>query len=167
MAETDRERPSRHGQFLGEALWLLMEAGKKDFPGDPPECCATCAFRRGCMTNHMAATGIVALNCVLGVDRDRFGCHYQLDGEGVPKRLCAGYVMARLAPWSFTTQVLEALNEELQKFKDEDDPVRAAFDAWVAAVDPGQSMHDYDRAKAWNENLARHKKQFAVGEAKP
>jgi hypothetical protein len=47
MAEqTERDRPSRHGQALGDALWLLMEAGKKDFPGTPPECCATCAFRR-------------------------------------------------------------------------------------------------------------------------
>jgi len=155
--QTDRERPSRHGQALGDALWLLMEAGKKDFPGTPPECCATCAFRRGCMTNQMAATGIVALNCVLGVDRDRFACHHNLKPGGEPAKLCSGYIMATLAPWSFTKEVLEALNAELGKRDGEPDPVRAAFDAWVEANEPMKTADDYDRAREWNKNLSRHK----------
>lgn len=159
----DRERPSRHGQLLGDALWLLMEAGKKDFPGVAPECCATCAFRRGCMTNHMAGTGIVALNCVLGIDRDRFACHYNLKEDGEPQRICAGFAMARLAPWSFTHEVLEMMAEQLKKFSDEPDPVRAAFDAWVVENEPMKTANDYERARKWNESFGHHKEKHSNG----
>lgn len=143
---TERERPSRHGQILGDALALIAMAGRKDAPMDLPEMCLTCAFRQGCMTNQMAATGKVALDCVLGIDKDRFACHHGMK-EGQPSKLCVGYMAARLAPYSFTKEVLVALAKELGAQTGPDE-VRAAFDVWLAEIDPDGKMDDYQLARA-------------------
>lgn len=146
LTSPDRERPSRHGLILGEALAALAKIGREGAP-ELPEMCATCAFREGCMTNQMASTGLTALNCVLGIDKDRFACHHGMrDGE--PTRICAGYIAARVAPWSLVQRVVEWLNTQLTSLEGPDD-VRAAFDIWVATVDPHGEMDDYRRGRAY------------------
>lgn len=143
---TERERPSKHGKILGQALALIAMAGRKDSPAPLPEMCLTCAFREGCMTNQMTATGIVALNCVLGIDKDRFACHHGMK-EGQPSKLCVGYMAARLAPHSFTKEVLVELGKDLDALAGPDE-VRAAFDAWLAEIDPHGKLDDYQLARA-------------------
>jgi hypothetical protein len=147
----ERERPSRHGAILGAALALLAKLGRRDAPFEIPEYCATCAFREGCMTNQMAATGKVALDCVLGIDPDRFACHHGMK-DGEPSKLCVGYIAARLAPWSLTREVLLAMKAELDEAiaKDDPDAVRAAFDAWLDSVDPKREKNDYQLAREYN-----------------
>lgn len=144
----ERERPSKHGKILGESLSLLAAAGRKDAPMEIPECCLTCAFRPGCMTNQMAATGKTALDCVLGIDPDRFACHHGMK-DGQPSKICVGYIAARLAPWSFTKDVLIAMQAELDKIDGSPDEVRAAFDAWWAQCDPQQDLDVYQQARAF------------------
>lgn len=99
------------------------------------------------MTNQMAATGLQALNCVLGIDTDRFACHHgMIDGE--PTKLCAGYVAALLAPFEATQVALEWLREALGSTSGPDE-VRAEFDAWITQVDPQHLMDDYQRGRAF------------------
>jgi hypothetical protein len=143
---TERERPSRHGKILGEALALIATAGRKDAPMPLPDMCMTCAFREGSMPNQMAATGKTAMDCVLGIDRDRFACHHGMR-DGQPKKICVGYIAARLAPFSFVKEVIASIHAELAEIeRDTADPVRAAFDAWVSEVDPGRKLDDYQLA---------------------
>lgn len=144
---TDRERPSKHGKILGDALALLAMAGRQDAPMKIPECCPTCAFLLGSMPNEMAATGKTALDCVLGIDRDRFGCHHGMK-NGWPSKLCVGYVAARLAPWSFTKEVLAAVKNDIDAMSGPDE-VRAAFDAWHEEIDPDRKMNDYQLSLAY------------------
>jgi hypothetical protein len=68
----DGDRPSFHGKMLGEALALMAELGRREAPMPIPDNCLTCAFRRGTMPNETAGTGVIALNCVLRIDKDRF-----------------------------------------------------------------------------------------------
>jgi hypothetical protein len=146
---TNGARPSKHGAILGDALALLASAGRKDAPMEIPECCLTCAFRPGTLPNATAETGKMALDCVLGIDKDRFACHHGMK-EGEPQRLCAGYVAAVLAPWSFTKEVISAVHADLGKIKDGDaDEVRADFDAWLADTDPKGEMDVYQLARAY------------------
>lgn len=145
---TNGARPSRHGAILGDALALLAAAGRKDAPMDLPECCLTCAFRPGTLPNATAETGKMALDCVLGIDRDRFACHHGMK-EGQPRKLCSGYVAAVLAPWSFTKEVIEAVTQEMDATKDSPDDVRAAFDAWRVETDPDGAMDVYQLARAY------------------
>jgi hypothetical protein len=143
-----REKPSRHGKMLGDALALLAAAGRKDAPMPIPECCLTCAFRPGAMPNEMAGTEKSALDCTLGIDRDRFACHHGMKA-GQPSRLCFGYVAAILAPWSFTKEVMNALKDDLDSMGDGPDEVRAAFDVWLAKTDPQGTMDQYQLARAY------------------
>ena len=144
---TTGARPSRHGAILGDALALLAAAGRKDAPMEIPECCLTCAFRPGTLPNATAETGKMALDCVLGIDKDRFACHHGMK-EGQPRKLCAGYVAAVLAPWSFTKEVIAAVHADLGK-QDGPDEIRAAFDAWVTETDPQGAMDVYQLARAY------------------
>jgi hypothetical protein len=147
MSGPGHDRPSKHGALLGEALALIAMAGRKDFPGDLPEPCLTCAFREGTMPNQSPGTGSMALNCVLGIDKDRFACHHGMK-EGAPSKICAGYIAARLAPWSFTKEVLASLHRDLAAVSGPDE-VRAAFDAWLADADPAGKMDVYQQARAF------------------
>lgn len=141
-----RERPSQHGVILGELLAAMADAGRLHAP-ELPDMCATCAFRPGCMTNQMAATGLTALNCVLGIDTDRFACHHGMT-DGRPAKLCAGYIAARLAPFEFTKAAMGLLMERLSSLTGPDE-VREAFDGWIAEVDPDNRMNDYERGRAY------------------
>lgn len=144
-----QDRPSKHGKLLGEALAMLAYAGRRDFPGDLPEPCLTCAFREGSQPNQSAGTGKIALDCVLGVDKDRFACHHGVKDDR-PKRICVGYIAARLAPWSFTQEVLAALMKELDDFSGAGpDEIREAFDAWLAGADPKGELDVYQQARAF------------------
>lgn len=146
---TERERPSLHGKILGDALALLARAGRRDAPMELPECCLTCAFREGCMTNQMAATGKMALDCVLGIDPDRFACHHGMK-DGEPTKLCVGYIAATMAPWSFAKEVVAAVAADLEAMKNDDaDEIRTAFDAWHNKIDPERKMDDYQLARAY------------------
>ncbi len=146
---SQRERPSNHGKILGHALALIAMAGRRDAPFELPDMCATCAFREGCMTNQMAATGKVALDCVLGIDKDLFACHHGMK-DGSPSKICVGYVAARLAPWSIMVEILNTLKADLDERPDTDE-VRAAFDAWLDEVDPQRKMNDYELARAYTK----------------
>lgn len=150
----DRERPSQHGKILGQALALIASIGRRDTPFELPECCLTCAFREGCMTNLMAATGKVALDCVLGLDKDRFSCHHGMK-DGEPTKLCVGYIAARNAPWSQVVLILETLKKDLDGMEGAGpDAVRAAFDAWVASLDPASWKDDYELARLFAKRAA-------------
>lgn len=141
----ERERPSRHGQILGKALSMIADAGRRDFPGELPPMCGTCAFKDGAMPNQMAATGMVALNCVLRIDTDRFACHHAMR-MGEPTRLCSGYAAAMFAPFSVVKEIMAAMSADLGAMEGPDE-VRAAFDAWAAEIDPLGVMDDYQRAR--------------------
>jgi hypothetical protein len=140
------DRPSRHGASLGAVLADLAEAGRAADP-TVPEPCGTCAFRRGSMPNQMAGTGIVALNTILGIDTDDFACHHGME-DGEPTRLCAGYIAALLAPFSVTKEALIKLGSRLDDSSGPDE-VRAAFDAWLAEVDPDGKMDVYQLGRAY------------------
>lgn len=143
----DGDRPSSHGATLGKLLAMLADVGERDSPV-PMERCLTCAFREGSAPNQTAGTGVVALNCVLGIDKDRFACHHGMK-EGEPKRLCSGYIMACLAPFSFVKDALAAFYADLDKEGGGPDPIREAFDAWLTEVDPDGKMDVYQAARAW------------------
>lgn len=160
---TDGDRPSRHGAILGDALALLAAAGRKDSPVELPECCLTCAFRPGTMPNQTAGTGKMALDCVLGIDKDRFACHHGMK-EGQPQKLCVGYVAAVLAPWSFTKEVIGAVHAELGEIKDGDpDDVRATFDAWYLEFEPDGKLDVYQIARAYAAR-ASHASTMSAGD---
>lgn len=148
------DRPSLHGAILGEVLAILADLGERDSPIPLGDRCLTCAFRKGSAPNQTAGTGIIALNCVLGVDKDRFACHHGMK-DGEPKKLCVGYLAARLAPFSLVTQAMAALHADLGSFGDGDaDPVREAFDAWLTEIDPESKMDVYQAARAWAKRAA-------------
>lgn len=144
--EQGRDRPSRHGAFLGRALAKLAEAGRAIEP-TLPDMCATCAFREGCMTNQMAATGLQALNCSIGVDPALFCCHHGLK-DGEPTRVCAGYAAARLAPFETVKAVTAELVQNLDGASGPDE-IRADFDAWIAEADPDGRLNDYERGRLY------------------
>jgi hypothetical protein len=143
---TRRERPSQHGALLGQALSDLAKAGAVgtellDLM------CRTCAFREGCMTNQMAATGMEALKCLTGEDSADFACHYGMK-NGQPVRLCAGFIAASRAPFDVFKSVLGTLAARMNNLPCED-AVRANFDAWTAEHDPDGKMDDYERSRRY------------------
>lgn len=139
------DRPSRHGRVLGQVLAALAEAGRRELPG-MPDPCLTCAFREGSMPNQMASTGMIALNCVMGVDSDRFACHHGMK-DGDPKTLCAGYAAAILAPFPTFKAGMEWLAAALAETGG-DDLTRAEFDEWVKGVDAA-GMDAYQLARLY------------------
>jgi hypothetical protein len=144
------DRPSAHGAILGEALALLADLGARDARMDNwRDRCATCAFRKGTAPNQTAGTGITALNCVLGVDRDRVACHHGMKG-GDPQRICVGYMAARLAPFSAVKEILPVLAAELAAHGEPlCDEVREGFDGWLKETDPDGKMDVYQVARAY------------------
>lgn len=147
------DRPSLHGKLLGEALALMAELGRRDSPAPLPECCLTCAFRRGSMPNMTAGTGKVALDCVLRIDKDRFACHHGMK-DGEPQKLCAGYVAAALAPFSKVREILCAMYDEIKELDDNTpDEIRAAFDKWLEGADPERRMDVYEAARAYAKSV--------------
>lgn len=142
------DRPSIHGAILGKALALMADLGRRDAPMPIPETCLTCAFREGSMPNQAAATGVMALNCVLRIDPDRFACHHGMKA-GEPQKLCSGYIAAMLAPFSQVKEILTAFNEELAAIENQPDEVRAAFDAWLSRADPERQMDVYQAAREY------------------
>lgn len=145
----DGDRPSIHGKMMGKALAIIAEVGRNESPMPIPDMCPTCAFREGSMPNMTAGTGIVALNCVLKIDTDRFACHHSMK-NGDPQRLCYGYVAAMLAPFSHVKEILAAFHEELAEIEDGGpDEVRAAFDAWLKLADPERLMDVYQAAREY------------------
>lgn len=144
------DRPSKHGKILGEALALLAAAGRKDCPVELPPLCITCAFREGTMPNMSAGTGLAAFNCALGIDKDRFACHHGME-DGHPAKLCVGYVAARLAPWSFTKEVVTELSKQLDAADSEGDDVRAAFDSWLSSIEPQANSDVYQIARKFSK----------------
>lgn len=149
---TDRECPSTHGKILGDTLANMAEAGKALHP-DFPEPCLTCAFRRGCMTNMMAVTGLVAMKCTIGADTDRFACHHGMN-DGTPTRICVGYLLAKSVPFDFVQAEMAKLSENIKEIPS-DDHIRASFDAWAAERDPNRELDDYALARAYAVASAR------------
>lgn len=141
------DRPSAHGALLGEILAAIADLGERDSPVPLGERCATCAFRKGTTPNQTAGTGTIALNCVLGIDKDRFACHYGMK-DGTPQRICVGYIAARMAPFSLVKEAMSFLYEEIAKVGDNADPVRESFDAWLGEIDPDGKMDVYQIARA-------------------
>jgi hypothetical protein len=143
-----KDKPSLHGKMLGEALAAMADLGRRDAPMVIPPCCGTCAFRRGAMPNLMAGTGKLALDCVLGIDRDRFACHHDMK-NGEPKRICFGYVAALLAPYSEVREIITALYEQLRGVDNTADQVSAAFDTWLEGAAPERRMDVYELARQY------------------
>lgn len=145
-ATGSRERPSRHGIILGQALADMAKTGAvgTDLLSTM---CATCAFREGCMTNGMAATGIDALNIVLGIDDAEFMCHHGMK-DGEPTKPCAGAIAAKLAPLPVVQNAVATVAARLDAAFGPDQ-IRADFDAWVARADPEGRLDDYKRARLY------------------
>lgn len=149
---SQRDRPSKHGKLLGEALALIADKGRACSAESLPDTCLTCAFRRGCMTNQMASTGKLAFDILVGLDKDDFACHHGMK-DGSPTKLCAGYLAAKLAPWKFTVEVTQGLAAALNAMSnDETDEVREQFDAWLRDTDPDFKMDAYQLARAYASN---------------
>lgn len=142
------DRPSVHGKMLGKALSLISEIGRRDAPMSIPETCLTCAFREGSMPNMTAGTGVMALNCVLRIDTDRFACHHCMK-DGDPQHLCSGYIAAMLAPFSKVREILAAFQDELSAAEKQPDDVREAFDAWLNRADPERRLDVYQAAREY------------------
>lgn len=142
------DRPSLHGQMMGKALSVIAEIGRRDAPMPIPDTCLTCAFREGSMPNMTAGTGIIALNCVLRIDTDRFACHHGMK-DGEPQRICAGYAAAMLAPFSEVKEILSAFHKELADIDQQPDHVRAAFDKWLSLADPARRLDVYQAAREY------------------
>lgn len=149
----DGDRPSKHGLMLGKVLALMAGLGRRDAPMPIPETCLTCAFREGTLPNQTAGNGIVALNCALRIDKDRFACHHGLKGDE-PQKICSGYIAALLAPFSEIREVIAAFTEELASVKEGDrDEVREAFDKWIDEADPERRMDVYQAARAYAKDI--------------
>ena len=142
------DRPSIHGKMMGKALAIMAARGRDNAPMPIPDCCLTCAFREGSLPNQTAATGMMALNCVLRLDPDQFACHHGMK-EGQPQKLCSGYIAAMLAPFSEVKEILTAFHEQLAEIGDEPDALRAAFDAWLNRADPERRMDVYEAAREY------------------
>lgn len=136
-----RERPSLHGQIIGQALADVAKAGGVD----QTSTCATCAFREDCMTNTMAATLSEALGCL--ASGEPFGCHHGMV-DGQPTKACAGMEAARRAPYDVVKSALLTAQVRLGVMP-EVDHVRASFDAWATEHDPDDTMNDYQRSRCW------------------
>lgn len=147
MSVIDGDRPSQYGSLLGDALALLADLGERDSPVPLGERCLTCAFRKGSVPNQTAGTGVMALNCALGIDPDRFACHHGMT-DGKPKKICVGYMAARLAPWSSVKELIAIVHQELGGEKGSDE-VRESFDAWLRKIDPSGKMDVYQVARAY------------------
>ncbi len=157
----ERERPSRHGRILGLFLSAVADAGRKEVPeGVIINICSTCAFRDGAMPNQMAATGLVAFNIVIGIDSDEFACHHGMK-DGVPQKRCAGYALAKLAPWSEIKAECAKLNQRVDGMTGPDE-VRAAFDRWLDEVDPDHALDDYALARLFARDERRAALSFAT-----
>jgi hypothetical protein len=153
MTETwkNGDKPTSYGAILGDALALIAAAGRKAMPEGMtvPDTCLTCAFREGALPNRMGGTAKLALDCILGIDRDRFACHHGMK-DGEPKRLCAGYLAAMIAPVSFVKEVIASAHKDLAAFKDGDpDPVRDDYVRWLSEIDPEGKMDVYQIARAY------------------
>jgi hypothetical protein len=145
-AMKERERPSTHGAIVGEALAKIAESVTGELPS---KCCATCAFRRGCMTNQMAGAVLDAFKCATGVDPSGFACHHGMK-DGEPTKVCAGWVASQLAEFETVKAICSAMVEELQARSGSDpDPIREAFDAWISQVDPDGRLDDYKRGRLY------------------
>jgi hypothetical protein len=143
----DRCRPSQHGAIMGRALIALEQAGRSVDP-TIPDPCLTCAFRPG-MPNQMAATGIEAFKCAIGVDPAPFGCHHGMDSDG-PVRMCAGYAAAKKAPFDTVKRIGEQVQTDLAAVDSTTpDQVRAEFEAWRLTVDPDGAFDDYKLARLY------------------
>jgi hypothetical protein len=145
--------------MMGKALALMADLGRRDAPMPIPEQCLTCAFREGTAPNMSAGTGIIALNCVLRIDPDRFACHHGMK-DGEPAKLCSGYIAAMLAPFSEVKEILAAFHEELAAIENQPDDVRAAFDAWLNRADPERRMDVYQAARQY----AKHELSLSNGD---
>jgi len=147
----DSDKPTSYGAILGDALALIAAAGRKDLPIGMaiPDTCLTCAFREGTLPNRMGGTVKQALDCVLTIDRDRFACHHGMK-DGEPRRLCAGYLAAMIAPFSFVKEVIASAYKDLDDFDaDAPDPVGDDYVRWLSAIDPDGKMDVYQIARAY------------------
>lgn len=147
------DRPSRHGELMGNLLARLAEAGNTgELEGILSFMCATCAFRRGSLPNTSAGTGMIVFNCAVGIDSDRFACHHGMK-DGHPQKLCAGYLAAKNAPFEVMKAETAQLYDALSRLGD-DDATRNAFDAWAEREDPNRMLDVYELARQWARHVA-------------
>lgn len=141
-----RERPSTHGAIVGEALTAIATSITGKLPED---CCATCAFRPGCMTNQMASTALVAFKCAVGADSSAFACHHGMK-DGEPTKVCAGWLASQLVDFDVVKEITGRMAQALSARREGDpDPIREAFDAWIEQVDPTGTLNDYQRGRLY------------------
>lgn len=57
--------------------------------------CAGCAFRLGTVANQSPSTTCDAEWCINGNEDDRFMCHEDIDEDGNPSKMCAGFEKLR------------------------------------------------------------------------
>lgn len=89
---------SDHGKVLGAEFARIADEQATSHP-EIPERCKSCAFRDGTIPNGHAGTLVDAMHCVLGTDPSPFWCHSNMKADGTPTEICAGYRLARAAPF--------------------------------------------------------------------
>jgi hypothetical protein len=141
-----REQPRADGAVLGEAIAALADAGRLIDPS-VPDPCATCAFRRGTMTNMMPTTVLTAFNCATGVDDSPFGCHHGMV-DGRPTKKCAGWLAAQAADWPDVNRVLGKLQADLDALPDPE-ARPDGYAEWIARIDPEGRLDAYQRGRLW------------------
>ena len=118
MAETIN--PADATRLLGVKLATFADQAKEQLRAagiEPDHRCSTCAFRAGTIPNTRApGTALDALKCL--IEHHPFGCHHHKSPDGLPTRLCGGFVnilvaeveagskpsFPATAPWPFSDE---------------------------------------------------------------
>ena len=115
MAETID--PADATRLLGAKLATFADQAEEQLRAagiEPDHRCSTCAFRAGTIPNTRApGTALDALKCL--IEHHPFGCHHHKSPDGLPTRLCGGFVnilvaepkpsLPATAPWPFSDEM--------------------------------------------------------------
>lgn len=149
--ETDR--PSYNGALVGEVLTMLYDAGIANMKNGPiGKRCSTCAFKAGTMANQSERITLEALDCTIGLYDAAFGCHSGIKEGEIPKTICQGYIVAKLAPFKVTKEAISTLVKKLKNVVDKD-TIKDAFDSWFIEQYGGSTVEIdfYEVNKAYSD----------------
>lgn len=143
--------PSEYGAQCGAKLATMAEEGESLIDPEQAKCepvCTDCAFRRGTNPNRSAATVADAFKCA--IEGEPFWCHkgiiaselpksislaiLQEQVQAEPKRVCGGWVRARLAFLRTASRIAAAILGDIEgstvslfDLNENEYPVKVAF----------------------------------------
>jgi hypothetical protein len=149
MALAEREEIRRTGGTSGLAAKLggaMADLAERHVQDGDPDPCLTCGLKRGTLANMNNGTMMDAMNVLLGLDGDAFGCHHGLvDGE--PSKPCARWLAAKRATFDELKAALVGLLDDRAKV----DHVAEYVAAWLDRHDPGRSLDNYKLGRLWEK----------------